>query len=303
MYSKITWDDLDLNYLDRLIALAKEEDLASLGQKAVGKYKGDLTSSLIPENSTLNCELVARKDLTVSGLQLIERILNAYQNNKTQTKVSLLAKDGEQKPKGSTLARIEGSTQVILAAERVILNFIQKLSGIATLTQTYVQALNTNSKIKLCDTRKTTPGYRMLEKYAVSCGGAYNHRLGLNHWLMFKDNHLSALGLENLNLLAKKFRANHPDVPIEIEVDSLEQLETVLKINPEIILLDNFLLPDILTASNQIRSFNSNILIEVSGNVSLQTLPELAKLPIDIISTGAITHQSTWVDIGLDWKK
>jgi nicotinate-nucleotide pyrophosphorylase (carboxylating) len=188
---------------------------------------------------------------------------------------------------------------LLLQAERVILNFLQHLSGIATLTHTYVKTMG-DSTTQLLDTRKTTPGFRMLEKYAFASGGGVNHRLGLNCWPMFKDNHLALLGVHTgLRDAVQRFRSQYKDVPVEIEVDRLDQIPAALDASGDIILLDNFTKDQLVEA---VRLYCGKALLEASGGITLATLPQLANLGLDYISTGAPIHQSTWVDIGLDWQ-
>jgi nicotinate-nucleotide pyrophosphorylase (carboxylating) len=197
----------------------------------------------------------------------------------------------------------------MLAAERIILNFLQRLGGVATQTRRYVDALG-KSRTRLLDTRKTTPGYRMLEKYAVACGGGWNHRLGLFDRVMLKDNHLALLGLAETSTSLRSptrlaeavaaARRNAPDLPVEVEVDMIQQIPPVLAAGADVILLDNFAPAQLKKALELIggRAFT-----EASGGITLKTLPRLADLGLDFASTGALVHQSVWVDIGLDWRR
>jgi nicotinate-nucleotide pyrophosphorylase (carboxylating) len=185
-------------------------------------------------------------------------------------------------------------------AERVLLNFLQFLSGVATETLKYVDALGVTST-RVLDTRKTTPGYRMLQKYAVACGGGWNHRLGLFDRVMLKDNHLAADGSqagEPLTGLVKRAREQNPDMLIEVEVDNLEQVPAVLAAAPDKLMLDNFRTPDLQTAVDLI---GDRACTEATGSITLTTLPEMGPLGLDFVSTGALVHKSVWKDIGLDW--
>jgi nicotinate-nucleotide pyrophosphorylase (carboxylating) len=198
------------------------------------------------------------------------------------------------------LARLEGPARRLLEAERVLLNFLQRLSGIATHTAAHVRALG-RTHTRLIDTRKTTPGWRMLEKYAVACGGAWNHRLGLFDRVLIKDNHLAASGATRGDRLAaavRLARRRAPDLAIEVEVDELAQLPPVLDAGADVVLLDNFTPAQLRRA---VALVAGRARTEASGGVTLRSLPALAHLGLDFISSGALVHQSTWVDIGLDW--
>jgi nicotinate-nucleotide pyrophosphorylase (carboxylating) len=189
----------------------------------------------------------------------------------------------------------------LLSAERVLLNFLQKLTGIATLTAVYAAGL-ANTSSRLLDTRKTTPGWRMLEKYAVATGGGWNHRLGLFDRIMLKDNHLAAghaVGGGQLAALVRHARAVRPDLLVECEVDALEQIAPVLEAEADVILLDNFS-PETLRAA--LGEIGNLAWTEASGGITLENIGDIAKIGPDFISTGALTHQAAWVDVGLDWE-
>jgi len=200
---------------------------------------------------------------------------------------------------GTRLATLTGDPRTLLSAERVLLNFLQRLSGVATTTARHVAALGPGPT-RLLDTRKTTPGYRMLEKYAVACGGAWNHRLGLFDRVMLKDNHLALLGSAD-DLAAAITRAKNaaPDLPVEVEIDRLDQLPPVLAAGADIILLDN-LSPARLRPA--LALIAGRAITEASGGITLKTLPRYANLGLDFVSTGALVHQAPWADIGLDWE-
>jgi nicotinate-nucleotide pyrophosphorylase (carboxylating) len=181
-----------------------------------------------------------------------------------------------------------------------LLNFLQRLSGIATYTRAHVRALG-DSPTRLLDTRKTTPGYRALEKYAVATGGAWNHRLGLFDRVLIKDNHLAASGATRGDRLAhavRLARRRAPHLRIEVEIDALDQLDPVLEARADVVMFDNFSLPDLRLA---VARASGRTRTEASGGITLATLPALAHVGLDFISTGALVHQSTWIDIGLDW--
>lgn len=304
LIKRLTWEDLDVAYLRRLIEIAREEDLAGLGLRQRPRVTGDRSTGSIAHTPRQGAaDLVTREPLVASGLPLISLILAAYGGNAT---VQLRAKDGRLLEKGEVLATLHGDPRTLLAAERIVLNFLQRLSGIATQTQRYAAALG-KSRTRLLDTRKTTPAYRMLEKYAVACGGGWNHRLGLFDRVMLKDNHLELLGLGGAALgtgraLAEAVTAakrSAPELPVEVEVDRLEQIPPVLAAGADVILLDNFSTPQLRKA---VQLIEGRAFTEASGGITLKTLPRLANLGLDFASTGALVHQSVWVDIGLDWR-
>ncbi|MCC5025440.1 MAG: carboxylating nicotinate-nucleotide diphosphorylase [Candidatus Synoicihabitans palmerolidicus] len=293
---RLTWEDLDLTHVRRLIDMARDEDLAGLGLRQPPRMPGDhSTGCLDAPPRTASAHLVARHDITVCGLPLLSLILSAYRD---QASVQLRTRDGAHLRRSDTLATFTGDPRTLLTAERIVLNFLQRLSGIATLTQRYVQALG-EGRTRLLDTRKTTPGYRMLEKYAVACGGGWNHRLGLFDRVMLKDNHLALLGsTHDLAAAIDRARRHAPLLPVEVEVDRLDQIPPVLEAGTDVILLDNFPPARLRRALDLI---NGRALTEASGGITLAKLPHLAGLGLDFISTGALMHQSSWVDIGLDW--
>jgi nicotinate-nucleotide pyrophosphorylase (carboxylating) len=197
------------------------------------------------------------------------------------------------------LATLSGDPRTLLTAERVILNFLQRLSGVATQTHRYVEALGA-TRTRLLDTRKTTPGYRMLEKYAVACGGGWNHRLGLFDRVMLKDNHLALLGATGgLAAAVAAAKRAAPELPVEIEVDLLAQIPPALAAGADVLLLDNFTPAQLRRA---VALIGGRTFTEASGGITLKNLPRLAGLGLDFISTGALVHHSVWADIGLDWK-
>jgi nicotinate-nucleotide pyrophosphorylase (carboxylating) len=296
LLKRLTWDDLDLVHVRQLIGMARDEDLSGLGLRPPPSQTGDRSTAALespPRQS--HAHLVAREDSVVCGLPLLSLILRAYGPT---TSVQLQVNDGAKVSRGDHLATLSGDPRTLLTAERVALNFLQRLSGIATQTRRCVDALG-EGRTRLLDTRKTTPGYRMLEKYAVACGGGWNHRLGLFDRVMLKDNHLSLLGSpDDLASAVRRARAHAPDLPVEVEVDRLDQIPPVLDAGADVILLDNFDRPALLAA---IALIKGRVLTEASGGITLQTLPQFNGLGLDFVSTGALVHQSVWVDIGLDW--
>lgn len=298
------WNDLEPESIRVLIRRALEEDLLGKGLRHPPRQKGDTTSSDIPVELCGEARVVNRHAMVICGLPAIEQIL--------QECIELTAlpdsfvvdreiEDGTFLEEPTTLATIKGSAQLLLIAERTILNFLQHLSGVASLTRRYRKAMG-ETKTRLLDTRKTTPGYRFLEKYAVGCGGGTNHRLGLFDRLLLKDNHLAAGSFVSGPALSEYIRgkkATYPELEIEVEVDRLDQIEPALAGGVDYLMLDNFSDEDTVSALELCRG---RCLVELSGGITLENLPAKAKLGADFISTGAITHQSTWPDIGLDWK-
>ncbi len=297
LLKRLSWDDLDLAYLRRFVEMARDEDLAGLGLRDKPRIIGDRsTASLATAPRHGSADLVARGPLTVCGLPLVPLILSVYGGNAT---AQLRVKDGRAVDKGDVLATLTGDPRTLLAAERVILNFLQRLSGIATQTRLYADTLG-SGRTRLLDTRKTTPGWRMLEKYAVTCGGGWNHRLGLFDRVMLKDNHLALLGsADDLAAAVTRAKKTAPDLPVEVEVDRMEQIPSVLAAGADVILLDNFTPAQVKRA---VALIGGRAFTEASGGITLKTLPRFAGLGLDFISTGALVHQSTWVDIGLDWR-
>jgi nicotinate-nucleotide pyrophosphorylase (carboxylating) len=233
--------------------------------------------------------------MVICGLGLILPILESYGTGCSFEPADGIA-DGAGLAPGESIGKLHGSTHSLLQAERVLLNFLQHLSGIATETRSYVDALN-GSTTALLDTRKTLPGYRVLQKYAFGCGGGYNHRIGLFDRVMFKDNHLVLTGAR-LTETVELARKVHPELPVEVEVDALEQIEPALTGGADIILLDNFT-PEAIQEA--VLLIAGRACTEASGGITRNTLAHLGQLELDFISTGAPIHQSTWKDIGLDW--
>jgi nicotinate-nucleotide pyrophosphorylase (carboxylating) len=278
-----------------LIQMAIDEDLG----------RGDVTSELLfKENTVDKANVISREEIVVSGVEIVQEILKCYDE---RLKLKIHINDGESAHVGNKIASIKGPLRSMLTAERVMLNFLQRLSGIATTTRKYVRAIQ-GTKAKIYDTRKTMPGWRILEKYAVRCGGGYNHRLGLYDGVLIKDNHLAQLGrnfqpkLRKIICEAKKQRGVKF---IAVEVDHVDhQLNYVLKIpGIDIVLLDNmgqWQLKHAVDMRNKMCGRNKKPLLEASGNVTLSNVSAIAQCGIDRIAVGAITHSARAVDIGLD---
>ncbi|MCJ8330774.1 MAG: carboxylating nicotinate-nucleotide diphosphorylase, partial [Lentisphaeria bacterium] len=225
--------DLNNPFVDNLINQALVEDLGEIGDTT--------TLAVVPETAQVQADFISREKACIAGLQMISLVADKFSGLKGygDVKVTLHIADGDRVEKGACIATVDGSARTIISAERTILNFLQRLSAVATTARTYSEALG-DSKIKLLDTRKTIPGYRFLEKYAVQCGGAVNHRHGLYDQVMIKDNHRAIAGMEGDGGIRRSIdaaRLMYPDLKIEIEVDTLEQCREALEANADIILL------------------------------------------------------------------
>ncbi len=304
-FRQVEWDHAVEQDLRDLIGRMLEEDLAG---------EGDCTSlALIPEDAPGRAAVVVREPGVVAGLNAAEIVLAEVD---PALKWQAQIEDGTAVDAGQVAALVEGPAQKLLTAERPALNLIGRLSGVATLTRHYADAI-AGTKARIYDTRKTTPGLRRLEKYAVRCGGGCNHRQGLFEAILIKDNHL-ALGAqadagrprfspaeavaEARRFFARKRSPEAADASIvEIEVDTLEQLDAVLPAGPDIVLLDN-MGPDLLREAVARRdSANSNVQLEASGGVNLDTVRSMAESGVDRISVGALTHSAVVLDVALDW--
>jgi nicotinate-nucleotide pyrophosphorylase (carboxylating) len=276
----------------RLVEMALEEDLGTTG---------DITSQvLIPRDLHGKAAVVARAPGVVAGLPAIELVLGTPHT--PHLKVQLMMEDGTRVKPGDRMAIITGLMEFILTAERTALNFLQHLSGIATLTRWYVDAV-AGLSCQILDTRKTLPGWRLLEKYAVRCGGGQNHRMGLYDGLLVKDNHLAAVGggKDAFRRLICVPRPGERSQPLEIEVDSLDQLDWALASFPEIVLLDN-MTPDKIRAAVLRRNEKApKVLLEASGGITLENVRAIAETGVDRISVGALTHSAPALDIALDY--
>lgn len=294
---RLRWDELDRAWLLRFVEFARDEDLAGLGLAQRPARPGDPSAALLVGAERARALVVARRPMVLAGLGLLEIVFAAYGG---RCRATLLVADGQHVTAGTAVAEVEGPAAELLSAERILLNFLQRLCGVATHTRAHVLALG-SSPTKLLDTRKTTPGFRMLEKYAVGQGGGYNHRLGLFDRIMVKDNHLAAGGAtagERLTALVRRAQAERPDLLVEVEVDRPDQLEPALAAGADIVLLDNFSPNDLREAIPLLRG---RAWSEVSGGVSLDSLPQIGALAPDFVSSGALTHAAPWCDIGLDW--
>lgn len=300
---RLSWGEIDKSYLETLVGLARNEDIAGLGLASRPADGRDITTDTLTPDSSGRAFLVARRDMTVCGLPLLDIILGVYSraDGEGECSVKALASDSAKVSKGEAIAEISGPARTMIRAERVMLNFLQHLCGVATLSAAYVAALG-DSRSKILDTRKTTPCLRALEKYAVACGGAYTHRMGLFDRVMLKDNHLAASGSASGPLLAdavRRAKSANPDCAVEVEVDSLAQVPYVLEAEADVIMFDNFTLEELKAG---VEMAGERAWTEASGGVTLETLPLIGAIGPDFISSGALVHQSAWMDIGMDWE-
>ncbi|MCI0746423.1 MAG: carboxylating nicotinate-nucleotide diphosphorylase [Verrucomicrobia subdivision 3 bacterium] len=276
--------------MNRAVKLALAEDIGP----------GDVTTlSTVPETARAQALMVAREPLILAGLDLAE---TAFTELSREVRCERLLADGQPARESQGLLRLAGPARAILTAERVALNFVQRLSGIATLTNDFVQAV-AGTKAKILDTRKTTPGWRVLEKYAVRCGGGQNHRFGLFDMVLVKDNHLAALADAQPNPIAaavNRARLQYPGLKVEVEADTLEQVQQAADAGADIILLDNMDPAELRAAVELVRGRAKT---EASGGVHLAGVRLIAETGVDFISVGALTHSARAVDIGLDFDK
>jgi len=304
-FNQITWTPAVEEDCRQIVRLAIREDLDRLFDWT--------TLAIVPTGITAAAAIVTRQPGVVCGLRAAE--LTISEMDVTMQLVPEVS-DGDRIAAGQTLALLKGSARSLLTAERILLNLIGRLSGIATLARTYVDAVQ-GTGAHIYDTRKTTPGWRRLEKYAVHCGGARNHRTGLFDAILIKDNHLAlaaqAQGTGHLTIAeavsrAREFvdtmAAGQRGIPllIEVEVDTFEQLATVLPEQPDIVLLDNMNLEQLRHAVSLRDSSAPNVELEASGGVNLSTVAGIAATGVERISVGALTHSAQALDVGLDWR-
>lgn len=301
-FQQVVWDDrLQQDWLV-ILRLAVCEDLGDVGDWT--------TRALVPEEATGQAAVVARRAGVIAGLPGVEAVLGEIDS---RVRFIPELEDGQPAEPGDRVGQLEGPVQGILTAERLVLNLLGRLSGIATLTRQYVEAVS-STKARIYDTRKTTPGWRRLEKYAVRCGGGRNHRSGLFEAVLIKDNHLAFGAGESGQYTpaeavarARKFVQEHTpaqeaaEMIIEIEVDTLEQLDEVLPAGPDIVLLDNMSPDQLREAVARRDAAAPSVELEASGGVNLQTVTRIAATGVDRISAGALTHSAVSLDVGLDW--
>jgi nicotinate-nucleotide pyrophosphorylase (carboxylating) len=272
-----------------LIELALAEDLGD----------GDVTSRyFIPAERRARAFVTARREGVISGIELAARV---FEKVDPTLEVEILIEDGSHVSAGALLLSVEGSARSILGAERTALNFVQRLSGVATLTSRYVNAVK-GTHARILDTRKTTPGYRLLEKKAVVDGGGHNHRMNLHDRAMVKDNHLvTEGGIAAIQAAILQLKNDRPSVEVELEADHLDQVREFIALDGvDYILLDNMSLDDLREAV-AMRGERATPMFEASGGVALETIRDIAATGIDFISVGALTHSAPALDIGLDF--
>lgn len=314
---EIDFDEHSRRNAETLIELAFAEDLggtqpclrhdARTGQTVLEFLSGaaqplDRTSeSMIPVEARGAGFFVARSAGIVAGLPLLAMVASRFSPGTT---VDTQAHDGDRVAAGTSLARVAGPMRGLLRLERTALNFLQRLSGVATLTERFVSAV-AGTRAVILDTRKTTPGWRALEKYGVRCGGGHNHRFGLHDAVLIKDNHLAWRGGPDAVAFAiARARADaKPGIVLEIEVDTLDQLDEALAERPDIILVDNLGAEMLVEAVRRRDAIAPGVLLEASGGVNLSTVTAIAQAGVDRISVGALTHSAPALDIGLDFDR
>ncbi|CAH9053065.1 Nicotinate-nucleotide pyrophosphorylase [carboxylating] [Pseudoalteromonas holothuriae] len=274
--------------ISQLVKQALNEDLNHQSAN-----DGDITAQLIPEDQQANASVLTREDCVFCGKDLILEVFKQVDPNVI---VNVLVEDGDAVLANSTLFTAVGSARAILTAERTALNFVQTLSGTATTTAHYVKAL-AGSKTQLLDTRKTIPGLRALQKYAVKCGGGQNHRIGLFDAFLIKENHIAACG--GIAKAVSQAKVNHFDKPVEVEVETLDELTQALNAGADIIMLDNFSVADIKQA---VTLTQGKAKLEVSGNMTLEILSTYAQAGVDFISSGALTKHIQSIDLSMRFK-
>jgi len=260
---------------------------------------GDVTTlATVPSGLKASAVMAAREPLVLAGLALASA---AFQQLAADVEIVRRVEDGQHVNAGAILISVSGPARALLSAERVALNFVQRLSGVATLTAQFVTAIK-GTRAQILDTRKTTPGWRRLEKYAVSCGGGQNHRFGLYDMVLIKDNHLAALSGEPDGPIAAavaRARRPYPDLKVEVEADTLEQVEQALKAGADRILLDNM---NPLQLRLAVQKCKGKAQTEASGGITLAGVRAIAETGVDFVSVGALTHSARAVDIGLDFQ-
>lgn len=274
---------LDKLYIHDTVMNALKEDMPL----------GDITTdNIVSEGALSKAEFLAKQDAVIAGLNVAKYVFEVLDSN---VKFTAFINDGDKVKKGDIIATVSGSTRALLKAERTALNFMQRLSAIATITNRYVSKVQ-GLPVKITDTRKTTPGLRLLEKYAVSAGGGYNHRFSLSDGVLIKDNHIAAAG--GITNAVERVRGSIPHtVKIEVEVESIEEVQEALDCKADIIMLDNMTNQQM---SEAVRLINKRALVEASGNMTEETIYDVALTGVDIISIGKLTHSANSIDISMN---
>ena len=296
---RISWDALDKNLIEKQLKICVEEDLG-LNSKDETKWQSDITTRCCEITNNGSAYLTAREPMILCGTLIIPFIIKAFGTQ--QVTYTIKYNDGDDLQRDDIIGILTGPINEILAIERSVLNYLQRLSGISTSVLKFKKKIDKHG-VGLLDTRKTTPGLRLLEKYASACGGSFNHRIGLFDRILIKDNHLAAAqathGTELENFLRSVVRKNNSNCIIEVEIDEIEQLEAAINSGVDAVLLDNF--APTLIKQAMMREKN-RVVIEASGGITESSILAYAKAQPHFISTGAPIHSSRWVDIGLDWK-
>lgn len=267
-----------------IIRIAIEEDIGN----------GDITTSLlIPEDHESRALIIAKGNFVVAGIPFVKEVFAILDEG---IRFNVFINDGLKVTKGAMIAEIYGKTRTLLSGERVSLNILQRLSGIATLTNMFVERVS-GLGAKIVDTRKTTPGLRFMEKYSVRIGGGSNHRFGLFDGILIKDNHIEAVG--SITEALRLAREGHHLAKIEVEVENLNDLKEAVEAGAGIVMLDNMSIKDMKEAVKIVRGSKRNIIIEASGNITLNNVREIAETGVDLISIGALTHSATAADISM----
>ncbi|MGJ8679616.1 carboxylating nicotinate-nucleotide diphosphorylase [Paraglaciecola sp.] len=273
------------NHIKQAVKTALAEDLAGLDPD-----QGDITANLIPKEHSISAKIITREDCILAGAAWVTE---TFAQLNPDIQLEWFAKDGQQLNANQTIVTLSGNARHILTGERTALNFLQTLSATATQVADCVEEL-AGTQTKLLDTRKTIPGMRLAQKYAVTCGGGQNHRVGLYDAYLIKENHIMACG--SIQAAVAKARQHNPELPIEVEVESITELQQAIDAKATIVMLDNFSLNDLKQA---VELNNGRCQLEVSGNITKQRLKELAALGVDFISSGALTKNVQAIDLSL----
>lgn len=289
------------NDITTTVTWSLSEDLGNNLHSDVDASK-DITALLIPENNIATASVITRENCTVCGIAWVNEVFRQLNNtvnsqtNNLQTTITWFVKDGDEVKANTTLFEITGNARLILTGERAALNFLQTLSSTATLATTYVKEL-VGSNTKLLDTRKTIPGLRSAQKYAITCGGGVNHRIGLFDAFLIKENHINACG--SISAAIATAKQHFPDKTVEVEVESLDELTQALNAGSDIIMLDNFT-PEMIEQAVTVTRGKAKL--EVSGNMTLEKINTYTKAGVDFISVGALTKHVTAVDLSMRFK-
>jgi len=287
--------------IQQTVSWALCEDLGANNKDEL-KNSQDITAELIPQNNTAIANIISRDDCIICGVEWVNQVFKQLDeifnlSGDKATKITWFVNDGQAVKANTTLFELSGNARILLTGERTALNFLQSLSGTATVTSQYVECLS-GTKTKLLDTRKTLPGLRSAQKYAVTCGGGVNHRIGLFDAFLIKENHIAACG--GITKAVQTAKQNHSDKTVEVEVESLDELTQALNAQSDIIMLDNFT-PQMIEQAVELTAEISagKTKLEVSGNMTIETLTTYAKAGVDFISVGALTKHLNAVDLSM----